>query len=368
MARYDLAVAGAGIVGLAHALAAARRGLRVAVVERDARASRSSIQNFGFVTVSGQGASQARAQRSRDAWLEVAGPAGINVEQRGALIVARRAEALAVLEEFAASAAGAGCELLDPARLRSHPMVVAKAAAALWSPHEVRIEAREALPRLAAWLAAHHKVDFHWSSPVTAVDERGLHHANGCVEADAIVLTVGADVATLFPDRAREAQVRHCMLQMMRVAAPSWRLPGVVMTDLSLLRYEGFATQPAAARLRLKLEAECARELAAGVHLIVAQGVDGTLVVGDSHRYADAVDRDSTAEVEALILAELTALLDLPKPQVIERWVGSYPVANVKPVLAAQVGPRARLVTVTSGTGMSTGFAIGEETIAELFQ
>ena len=36
--HFDLAVVGAGIVGLATALAGARRGLKVVVVDRDARA------------------------------------------------------------------------------------------------------------------------------------------------------------------------------------------------------------------------------------------------------------------------------------------------------------------------------------------
>ncbi|HVW94267.1 MAG TPA: FAD-dependent oxidoreductase, partial [Devosia sp.] len=51
---YDLAVVGAGICGLAHALAAARRGLKVIVLDRDAQANGASIRNFGFITVTGQ--------------------------------------------------------------------------------------------------------------------------------------------------------------------------------------------------------------------------------------------------------------------------------------------------------------------------
>jgi glycine/D-amino acid oxidase-like deaminating enzyme len=39
MKNYDLIVVGAGIVGLAHAYAAARRGRSVLVIERDAAAS-----------------------------------------------------------------------------------------------------------------------------------------------------------------------------------------------------------------------------------------------------------------------------------------------------------------------------------------
>ena len=65
--RFDLAVVGAGILGLAHALAAVRRGLSVVVIDRDAQANGASVRNFGFVTVTGQraGAHWRRARRSR---------------------------------------------------------------------------------------------------------------------------------------------------------------------------------------------------------------------------------------------------------------------------------------------------------------
>jgi glycine/D-amino acid oxidase-like deaminating enzyme len=52
----DIIVVGAGIVGLAHALHAARAGQRVLVLDRDAQANGASIRNFGFVAVTGQGA------------------------------------------------------------------------------------------------------------------------------------------------------------------------------------------------------------------------------------------------------------------------------------------------------------------------
>lgn len=52
--KFDVAIVGAGICGLAHALAAARRGKRVVVVDRDRQANGASIRNFGFVTITGQ--------------------------------------------------------------------------------------------------------------------------------------------------------------------------------------------------------------------------------------------------------------------------------------------------------------------------
>ena len=99
---YDIAIVGAGILGLAHALAASRLGLSAIVLDRDQRAVGASIRNFGFVTVTGQqdGDCWRRAMRSRDIWDEIAPPAGISVLQHGLAVVARRPEAATVLDAF----------------------------------------------------------------------------------------------------------------------------------------------------------------------------------------------------------------------------------------------------------------------------
>ena len=113
---FDLAIVGAGVVGLGHALAAMRRGLKVCVIDRDARANGASVRNFGFVTVTGQqrGECWNRAVRSRDIWAEVAPQAGIDVIHRGLMVAVRRDEALPVLEAFMATEMGEGCSLLTP--------------------------------------------------------------------------------------------------------------------------------------------------------------------------------------------------------------------------------------------------------------
>ena len=50
-----------------------------------------------------------------------------------------------------------------------------------------------------------------------------------------------------------------------------------------------------------------------------------------------------------------------------ERWIGIYAVAQEHTVLVEAPAPRVRPVLVTSSVGASTGFAIGEEVIHELF-
>jgi FAD dependent oxidoreductase TIGR03364 len=328
------------------------------------------VRNFGFVTVSGQaeGDTRRRALRSREVWIEVAAAAGIEVLQRGAVVAARRAEALAVLEEFASGPMGEGCEVWSAHDAAKHlPGLAPGCMGALASPHELRVEAREALPRIAHWLESRFGVSFTWGSPVLGIDATTVRHSRGTLRGEAIVVAPGTGLAAFAPQLAAVARLRQCRLQMMRIADPGVRLPSVVMTDLSLARYEGFAAQPSATRLAARLARECAPQLAHGIHLIVAQGADGSLVVGDSHHYGDDADAFASGAVDELILAELHALFELGEPHVAERWVGHYPVADVRPLLAAELAPRVHAVTVTSGTGMSTAFAIGEETAARLF-
>src|SRR5580698_3740688 len=119
--EFDLAVVGAGIVGLATALAGVRRGLRVVVIDRDAQANGASVRNFGFITVTGQerGAMWRRARRSSEVWREIAAAAEIPIGHSGLWMTVRRAESLAVLEAFMATEMAQECRMLTPAEARS---------------------------------------------------------------------------------------------------------------------------------------------------------------------------------------------------------------------------------------------------------
>src|ERR1700753_4484406 len=112
---YELAVVGAAIIGMACALAAARRGRRVVVIDRDAQANGASVRNFGFVTVTGQDREHMwrRARRSRDVWREVCAAADIPILQNQLWMMVRRPEATRVLEAFMRTEMAAGvCPLL----------------------------------------------------------------------------------------------------------------------------------------------------------------------------------------------------------------------------------------------------------------
>ncbi len=364
--QFDLAVVGGGIVGLAHALAALRHGLRVTVIDREARAAGASVRNFGFITVTGQqqGITWRRARRSRDVWAELAPLAGIALHQRGLLMVARRPEAMAVLEDFVGGPMGAGCRLLDAVTLRAHaPMLAPGLQGALQSPHELRVESRDAVHQLSAWLERQGVV-FQRLAAVLRTEPGLVHTARGTVRARLVVVCPGPDLVTLYPEVMARRGVTLCKLHMLRLADPGMRFPAPLMSDLGLVRYLGYHG-PRLPALRKRLEAEQPAHLADGIHLIAVQHDDGTLVVGDSHHYDPTPDPFQPRAVDDRMLEEFQAVTGMAPPEVLERWVGIYP-SGPDTAFSETVGEGVRLVMVTSGTGASTAFAIAEETLAEL--
>ena len=365
---FDLIVVGSGIAGLAHAWMGHRRGLRVAVIERDHRCVGASIRNFGFVTVTGQRAGDTwrRARRSRDLWAELAPQAGIPVVHSGLWVVAQRPRALDVLAEFAGTDMGAACELHRGTGwgARMPALKAAGAAGALYSPHELRVESREAIPAIARWLQAQ-GVQFIWGQEVLGIEGHTVHGATGEWTGERIVVCPGTELngvaRRLLPDHA----LRLTRLQMLRVRPHAgFTLGAAVMSDLSLVRYHGYADLASSAPLLEQLRAECGQSLDDGIHLIAVQSADGTLVVGDSHHPHATPEPFASEAVDDRILRHLHEVVGLDHCEVLERWTGVYPTGHTSDALIHAPADHLRLVLVTSGTGASTSFGIAEDVFA----
>lgn len=108
----DVVVIGAGIVGACCAYFAARAGLSVTVVDRSSVGSGTTSRGEGNILVSdkGPGAELRLAQLSLRRWLEIGddvGPANLELERKGGLVVAPTETDLAGLQRFADEQAAA---------------------------------------------------------------------------------------------------------------------------------------------------------------------------------------------------------------------------------------------------------------------
>jgi FAD dependent oxidoreductase TIGR03364 len=377
MKTYDLLVVGAGIVGLAHAYEASKRGLKVVVVEKNTRCVGASIRNFGFITVSGQSSRDTwrRAMYSRNVWHEITQKAGIPIIHNGSWVVCNRSEAFDVAHAFLKTEMGEGCELFSSDDFSVLPRLGIKnidslrlkqIAGLLYSPYEFRVESKEAIPQLASYLQTTIGVDFYWETEVLSIDDSSVYTSNNQFDAQRIVVCPGAELTGIAKPYIEKHDLKLCTLQMLRIQVQEgFILPGSVMTDNSLARYLGWSELPEAKALKERIAIEMPEYVKEGIHLIVVQSADGSLVVGDSHRYGSSENVFASDKIEQLIIELMYRVLSITEHTVIERWTGVYPVSNAFDALIEKVSPTMRVVIVSSGTGASTAFGLAKDNFDE---
>jgi FAD dependent oxidoreductase TIGR03364 len=372
--KADLAIVGAGIVGLAHAYVAAKSGKSVMVIEKNPRAAGASVRNFGMVWPIGQpaGTMLELSLRSRELWLEVLDQANLPRRETGSLHLAYRSDEAAVAQEFAqlGPALGYQCTWLNPREVlnRSHAVQPDGLLGALWSETEFTVDPRQILHSLPGFLADRYKVQFFFGTAVTAIEPPILYSGNGRWQAETVIVCTGDDFETLYPRQFAASGLTRCKLQMMRTAPQpdGWQLGPSLAAGLTLRFYPSFqvcATLPALARRIAEETPEYDRW---GIHALVSQTADGALTLGDSHEYGLSVDIFNKEEVDEIILRYTRQFLRAPDLTVAERWYGVYARHPEKPLLIMHPDDGVRVVASPGGSGMTLSFGVAEQSIRAL--
>ncbi len=373
MARRDVGIVGAGVVGLAHAWLAAERGHRVTVFERSPRAQGASVRNFGMVWPVGQPTRELYrvALRSRSRWLRLADEAGLWVNPCGAVHLAHRPDEWAVLEEFAVRSPDLGveCEMLtaDQVLRRAPAANPAGLLGGLFTPAELAVNPPAAIRTIPRWLAERYGVEFHFETAVTRVTTaptplletgRGERHP-----FDRVVVCSGVDIQTLFPAVFATAGLRACKLQMLktRPQPEGWRIGPHLASGLTLRHYPNFEVCPSLSKLRDRIAAETPELDRYGIHVMASQSDTGEVILGDSHEYDADIEPFDQALIDDLILREVRKVLVLRDWTTALRWHGVYAKRPNAASWEAEPLPGVHLFSGVGGTGMTMSFGLAEQ-------
>ncbi len=368
----DILIVGAGILGLSHAYAAARRGLKVTVFERSATPLGASVRNFGQALVTGQppGIMSELSRASREIWAHWAQQAGFALKRNGSYLFARTEAEEHLLDAFCAGRAreqGYRVELLRGAALNDlYGGQFSHHRAALHGLDDQQLYSREAIPTLIEYLQRDLGVTFHFSTLVREVESGQLHSTAGTFRGEQIIVCSGHDYQTLLAEPISQLQPGICRLQMLR-ARPQveLNLQHALLTGLSCVHYGAFADLPEAAAVQAEILRDSPHLHEHGIHLLISPTPYGDLIIGDSHHYGSDASPFNAEQVDTWLLELAEQTLGC-KVQVLERWQGVYGSRGPGPFSFLRAVPGVSAALMHTGVGMSVGPALAEGNIAHL--
>jgi D-hydroxyproline dehydrogenase subunit beta len=341
---FDVAVAGGGIVGAACALACARRGLSVALVERDVFGSGATAAGMGHIVVMDDSEAQFALTRfSQQLWHQLAPqlPASAEYEQRGTLWVAADHQEMEAAEQKHAwySARSVPCQLLTASELAAaEPNLAGGFAGGLLVPEDAVVYPPAValeLARRAEGLGA----QLLLGQAVREIGYGRLVLEGGAeVRAHRIVQALGADSIHLSPDLPIRKRKGH-----------------LVITD----RYPGFVNHQLVELGYLK-SAHSSRSDSVAFNVQPRQ--TGQLLIGSSRQFGA-----EHSEVDQHILAAMLARAALYLPALagmsaIRVWTGFRAATPDKlPLIGPHLNdPSLLLATGHEGLGITTSLATAE--------
>ncbi|CAM2981039.1 TIGR03364 family FAD-dependent oxidoreductase [Flavobacterium frigoris] len=380
--HYDLIVIGGGVLGTFHAYHALKKGLKVAILEKDKMAKGATIQNFGQVVPSGMDSKWQRYGRESLAiYKKIQNQFDISVRQNGSVYLASNEEELQLIEELAQINKSNNYEshLLSKQQcLDKYPGVRGDyVQAGLFFPEEVTIEPKTMIYKLQEYMIQHMGLEF--STNVCVVECENVNDgvfirstSNEEFFATKVIICNGSEFKVLFPHLYNNSDLEISKLQMMQTKPQkNYTLNGSVLSGLSIRRYESFYECPSFKTIKSK-EEKNTLEKKWSVHILFKQATDGSIILGDSHQYADAQNTDDLGanldmDIDNFMIQEAKKIINLPNYEIQNRWFGIYSQCKTKDIFEHTIGKNIHIITGIGGKGMTGSAGFSKENISKIF-
>ncbi len=365
----DLLIVGAGILGLSAAIQAANAGLRVILFERNAVPVGATRRNFGMVGTSTlshpEGIWRQYALESRKFYQEIQAETDISFQQRDGLYLANSNTEWQVLQEFA----DLSSKHVIPSQLVSKDQLAQnyqylntdRLKGGLLLTEDYSVEPSLVGNALLDLARTHHNIRVLTNACVTQVRSADRHVsltlADGQYFSAKKMLIAHGDVTDiLYPNVLKDAGLKRCTLQMAKTLPFHQSLNASLYSGLSIRRYPAFEICPSFNTLMQASVPEIVD--AYGIHILIKQTADGSLIIGDSHEYHPLDEAPQFHQREGLnrfITDYCHDQLGITLPAIQERWNGYYLTHPTDPVFTAEPDPNIHIVSSIAGKGMTTG-------------
>lgn len=380
--KYDLIVVGAGVLGTFQAYHALRRGLHVLHLEKDIYPVGSTVQNFGQVVPSGMADRWFDyGVRGLDIYSSVQEKYDISIRNNGSYYIASDADELQIIHELSDHYTKKGYAHTMYSKkqvLDKFPDLKAEyVQGAIVFEQELSAEPDKLITRLHSFMKQEFKnYELYYDHSVIACESTGdtvkVRTNQGTdFTAAKLIICNGYEFKSLFKKDFENSGIKISKLQMMRtVPLQNIKLPGNILTGLTIRRYESFEAYCSSFHT-VEVPAHYRELREHGIHILFKQAVDGSIIVGDSHEYADVgkfADLGHTIKehINTLMINEANRIMPLGASQIATSWAGFYS-QHPDHIFEMDKESNIHIRTGIGGKGMTASAGYAEYCIDKLF-
>lgn len=383
MKKYDLVIIGAGTLGTFHAYHALLSGKSVLLIEKDSEPIEATVRNFGQVVPSGQALDTwfEHGRKSLNIYKNIQSKHNISVRQNGSYYFASDDQEMALLEEMRA---------LFKIRDYASTLLPKKSCferfpnlnteyykGGLFFPDEISVEPRTMVHQVREMLIHHFGLHFMNNTLVNGCEiKHGICEVstaeNEIIYAEKVAICSGHEFKILFPEMFKASNMKICKLNMMQTfPLPEIKLNGNILSGLSIRRYDSFKSCNSYPTLQTPDWQKTYAKW--GIHILFKQAINGSIIIGDSHEYADVNENAKLPigidmEINELILKESKRILNLPHWKIQNFWAGYYAQSADGGIFEHSIQDKIFISTGIGGKGMTTGAGYSQQRIHDIFK